>query len=449
MVLRIHVVRAGGHGYYVEDLVPGRAEGSPVAGEEPGYWWGGGAAALGRHDRVEGQDFAEVLAGRDPDSGTSLRAGRAGRADRTVSGYDLTFGAPKSVSVLHLLAPREIAAETGAAHRAAVDEALGYLERTAVGVRRSREGEVVRLPSTGMAAGVFLHRTSRALDPHLHTHVVAANVAQGVDGHWSAVDGRRVFLHAPAAQAVYHARLRLEIGERMGGAFDVSPSGLGDVAGVDRSLLRLFSQRAAAMDEHRHRQAGGRSWRGAYFTTRPDKDRTRTVESLRAEWRERAATFGFDLGDLTSVVGRRPPSRDAAAMTDQGRMASALDRLARQGRSLTRRDVVAEVAAASLGGASAVAIESAAARLIEHSGDAGVDRVAGRAETGRGVVGPEPRWTAGQLASGLEHAWRASAAPFPDPVPRLAAAEGLTGPGLDPGRGPNRSLADTLDIGRS
>ncbi len=401
---------------------------------------------MGRHDRVEAQEFAEVLAGRDPDSGAPLRARRD---DRAVSGYDLTFGAPKSVSLLHLLAPREIAEETGSAHRAAVDEALGYLERAAVGVRRSRSGVVIRLRSTGMAAGVFLHRTSRALDPHLHTHVVAANVAQGVDGRWSAVDSRRVFVHAPAAQAVYHARLRLEIGERMGGAFDVSPSGLGDVVGVDRSLLRLFSQRAAAMDEYRHRQARGRSWRGAFFTTRPDKDRTRTVESLRAEWRERAATFGFDLGELTSVVGRRSRIRGTEALIDQRRMTSDLDRLARDGRSLSRRDLVAKVAAASMDGASAVAIESVADRLIEHGGGTAADRLPRRTGSGRGVVGPEPRWPAGQLAGALEHAWSAPTAPVPDTARRLVAKDGLTIPGLDLRRDPDRTLGRTFDIGRS
>ncbi|MGH9081466.1 MAG: MobF family relaxase, partial [Acidimicrobiales bacterium] len=275
VVLRIHVVRDGGHAYYVDDLVPGRAEGTSVAGEEPGCWWGAGTAALGQRDRVDPRPFAEVLAGRDPVSGAPLRVGRAGRS---VSGYDLTFGAPKSVSLLHLLAPREIAEASGTAHRAAVDEALGYLERTAVGVRRVRSGDVTRLPATGLVAGTFLHRTSRALDPHLHTHAVAANVAEGVDGRWSALDSRRVFAHAQAAQAVYHARLRLEIGDRLGGTFEVAPSGLGDVVGVDRSLRRLFSQRAAAMDEYRHRRAlvagPGRRSRGAFHATRPDKDTT-------------------------------------------------------------------------------------------------------------------------------------------------------------------------------
>ncbi len=215
MVLRIHVVRDGGHAYYVDDLVPGRAEGTLVAGEEPGRWWGAGAPSMGQSGRVDTQPFAEVLAGRDPVSGAPLRAPRA---RRSVSAYDLTFCAPKSVSLVHLLAPREMAEESGVAHRAAVDEALGYLERSALGVRRVRTGVVTRLPATGMVAGVFLHRTSRALDPHLHSHAVVANLAQGVDGQWSAVDSRRVFAHAQSAQAVYHARLRLELGERLGGA---------------------------------------------------------------------------------------------------------------------------------------------------------------------------------------------------------------------------------------
>ena len=42
-MLRVHVVREGGHHYYVNDLVPGRAEGGLVAGEDPGTWIGSGS----------------------------------------------------------------------------------------------------------------------------------------------------------------------------------------------------------------------------------------------------------------------------------------------------------------------------------------------------------------------------------------------------------------------
>jgi len=323
-----------------------------------------------------------------------------------VAGYDLVFAAPKSVSLLHLLAPSEIAAEVGAGHQAAVDEATGYLGRRAVGVRRTRAGQVVLLASTGPVAGHFLHRTSRALDPHLHTHAVTANVAQGVDGVWSAVDSRRVFAHARAAQAVYHARLRLELSDRIGATWEVPATGLGDVVGVDRTLRRLFSQRSAAMDEYEARRIGpspgaSRSQRSArskvgFHATRPDKDRHRTVESLMAEWRQRAADFGFDLGDLTRVVG---PGRARRAGTeiDAERVRSRLGDLARHRPTLGRRHLVAAVADASVTGSSAGVVESVADRIAEASGPpAGPDRVDGRSRPG------DARWSGDAVAKAVD-----------------------------------------------
>jgi conjugative relaxase-like TrwC/TraI family protein len=240
-------VRGAGVGYYVGDLVPGRAEGSMVAGESPGEWSGRGCAALGLRGTVEGPIFAEVLAGRDPRAGVALRDARG---NRPVSGFDLTFCAPKSVSVLHLLAPRELGTAAVAAHVAAVADALAYVERNGLGVRRSRSGEVRHLAATGAVAAGFVHRTSRALDPHLHSHVVTANVAEGVDGTWSSLDSRRLHLHRRATGAVYDSALRHHLTAAAGVAWHRGPSGAWEVAGVDAVLRRLFSQRAASIDEH-------------------------------------------------------------------------------------------------------------------------------------------------------------------------------------------------------
>ncbi len=378
-MLSAHVVREGGHRYYVDDLVPGRAEDSRVAGEEPGLWTGDGAAALSVRGTVEGAPFAAVLDGRHPSTNERLRV-RHG--DRSVAAYDLTFGAPKSVSLLHLLGPRELAAEVGAGHRAAVDDATGYLSRRAVGVRRTRHGRLDLLPSTGVVAGAFLHRTSRTLDPHLHTHLVVANVAQGLDGSWSAVDSRRLYAHLQAAQGLYHARLRLELGARLGVAWELRGSGLGDVVGVDPRLRRLFSQRTAAVDElelRRSGRTGPSRARYAFLVTRPDKDRTRRVEALRAEWRKRAGTFGFDLGELTRVVGvwRALPGH---APIDVVRLRTGL--AGRERRQIDRHDLVAEVAFAAAAGATADTVEALA------------DRIAAAADgrsAGAGPVGPATR----------------------------------------------------------
>jgi conjugative relaxase-like TrwC/TraI family protein len=387
-VLKLHVVHVGRHRYYVKGQELGQADDFDLAVESPGAWTGPGATTLGLRGTVEPETFGRVMEGFDPGSGRRLRVDR-GRA--SVAGIDLTFCAPKSVSLLQALGPREIAHEAGAGHDAAVAEASAYLSRTAIGVRRGAGGLVRLLPSTGMVAGDFRHLTSRALDPHLHTHVVAANMAQGVDGTWSAADSRRVFAHARAAGSIYQARLRWELSERLGAAWEVRPSGLGDVVGVTTGLRRLFSQRSAEIEEfvaRRHRGASGRH-PDAYFATRPDKDRTQTLESLASSWRQRAADFGFDLGDLSQVVGRGADrGREATAGVDRQRMADRLETAGRAEGSMARRDLVALAAAASPGGATVADLDSTVDRIVTLVGTEG--------ECSRGR---EPRWRRGAVLS--------------------------------------------------
>ncbi len=354
-MLKVQVVRPDGYGYYVG----GRSvhDGRELAGSElegPGVWTGAAAGSLGLQGTVDPESFSSVMHGLDPGTGQVLRSPRG---PASVGGYDLTFCAPKSVSLLAALAPRELAVEAGLGHDAAVADASAYLARHGLGVRRVHGHTRSYLASTGMVAGSFRHLTSRALDPHLHTHVVAANVAHGVDGRWSAVDSRRVFAHVRAAGSVYQASLRLELGERLGVGWDMRPSGLGDVAGVDPALRRLFSQRTASIEEFVARRFGGDGRRhpGAFYATRPEKDISGSLGALTDAWRRRAADFGFDLGELGRVVGRgRTAARDlgtggrgATAGFDPERLAHRLREAGGPDRTLSRGDLVVHVAAAS------------------------------------------------------------------------------------------------------
>jgi len=135
-VLKLHVVHVGHHGYYVEGRQFGHGDDFDVAIESPGAWTGPAAPSLGLGGVVDPETFGRVMEGFDPDSGRRLRLGRGAAS---VAGFDLTFCAPKSVSLLEALAPREIATEVGAGHDAAVAEASAYLSRTAVGVRRGSD----------------------------------------------------------------------------------------------------------------------------------------------------------------------------------------------------------------------------------------------------------------------------------------------------------------------
>src|ERR1700676_1669673 len=440
VVLRIHVVRQGGHHYYVQDMIPGRAEGGLVAGEEPGRWLGAGSTALGLSGPVGSPDFAEVLEGRHPWSGQALRRSQG---ERSAAGYDLTFSAPKSVSLLHLLAPREMAVAAGTGHHVAVADALDYLGRVGIGVRRSRRGQVAFLSSTGPVAGAFLHRTSRALDPHLHTHVVVANVAEGVDGVWSGVDSRRLHAHLGAAQSLYHARLRFELGHRMGAAWEVRSSGMGDVIGVEGGLRRLFSRRTASMDEYLHRRPGPGPGAprtvAAFHADRPDKDRTVTVENLIGEWRQRASDFGFDLGDLTRAVG--PHRKDPVPAIDPAGLRRKLEALSREHRAVARQDLVAAVASSSPSGGVGRDVESAAPRLWDSCGPP-----EGRAGSDRGTPGSlGPRWDRDRVDRVVRLAESGRLGRSSGPLERASGEKGHPGPASGP-PGPGRGARPGLDV---
>src|SRR4051812_39775091 len=227
--------------YYEEVVARGREDYYAGEGEAPGRWVGAGAAMLGLQATVEDGEVGHLLAGEDPATGALL--GRKITEGR-VAGFDLTFKAPKSVGILFGIGEPEIARVLRECHEVAVDDAIGYLEREACRARRGKDG-VLQVDGRGFVAAAFGHRTSRAGDPLLHTHVVVANRTQGPDGRWTALDARPIFRHAKTAGYLYQARLRHEVTERLGLEWGEVRKGSADLAGFSRELVEHFSQRRA------------------------------------------------------------------------------------------------------------------------------------------------------------------------------------------------------------
>ena len=202
------------------------------------------------------------------------------------------------------------------AHDRAVAAALGYLEREAGEVRRGKDG-VDRLPGGGFVAAAFRHRTSRAGDPQLHTHVLVANMTRGQDGRWSALDGRQLYWQAKTAGTLYQTALRHEL-RALGLRFVLRENGLCELADVPRTVLRAFSRRRVEIETELARR--GESSRAAAqvatLATRKAKDYGVPAESLAAEWHTRAEALGFDAAARDRLLGRTtpvPPSRDVLA----------------------------------------------------------------------------------------------------------------------------------------
>ena len=207
-VLSVHRLGAGSEGYYLDQVVAGVEDYYAGAGEAPGEWLAS-SALLGLEGRVDPDDLRAVLLGVDPGSGDGLHHG----SGRSVPGWDLTFRAPKSVSVLWGLADPEIADVVVAAHEAAMQVGLRYVEEWA-GFTRTGRGGATRVRGDGLIAAGFRHRTSRDGDPHLHTHVLVANSVRTPDGRWRTLDGRGLLVHMKTAGYVYDAQLRHELTAR-------------------------------------------------------------------------------------------------------------------------------------------------------------------------------------------------------------------------------------------
>jgi conjugative relaxase-like TrwC/TraI family protein len=139
--------------------------------------------SIGKLGTGQPDQLVAMLTGRNPADGGLLGLKTApGR--EPVPGFDLTFSTPKSVSLTWALGGHPVSGQVKEAHAAAVAEALGYLERQACWTRRGRGGREF-VPGNGFLAAAYLHRSSCAGDPQLHTHVLIANATKGPDGRWS------------------------------------------------------------------------------------------------------------------------------------------------------------------------------------------------------------------------------------------------------------------------
>lgn len=372
-LLSIGMLTPGSEDYYLSltsdakgvDRGVGRAdEYYSEGGESPGEWVGAGGTSLGLAGEVVPDHLRSVLSGCHPVTGGSLVSSlAAGRRSRP--GMYLTFSAPKGVSLLGLLGDGETATAVLVAHRDAVTDALGYLERNALFARRGRDG-AHRVATGGFVAAGFLHKTSRAGDPQIHTHVLVANLVQATDGGWSAPDSRTLFRHARTAGFLYQASLRSRLTRTLGLGWGAVRSGMAEPAGIPPAVLREFSTRRRQIEQHLSQQglSGAASAQVAAHATRAAKDHKVSLEVLRESWKIQAASVGLDQEQLRSLVrpGREPrPPVGPDGLVDVlvgpvGLTANAT--------TFDRRDLLRALAEAHPEGATARELEALADRVL-------------------------------------------------------------------------------------
>lgn len=266
-------------------------------------WFGKGANELGLTGSVDKEQFQSVLEGFLPD-GSDLSFIKNGE-NKHQAGYDLTFSAPKSVSILALV---EGDKDILNAHKEAVKKTLNEIE-SLISTRSTIDGVPIHTNTNSLVSALFMHDTSRNLDPQLHTHAIIANATFDPEKGWKTLSSERlsgqnftkseaftntVFANKLTFGALYRQFLKEDLAEK-GYEFEtVGKNGLWEIKGVP---TEIFSTRRQEILEASEPNASAKSLSITAKDTRKPKDFT-GIEELREEWKQRLSETGFKKEDL-------------------------------------------------------------------------------------------------------------------------------------------------------
>ena len=270
----------------------------------------------------------------------------------SVHGFDLTFAAPKSVSLVRALTSDVTEKVIAEAHRRAVGAAVDYLHEHAGYTRvhnpLTRKKDLQRLP--GLVAVAYQHETSRCGDPHLHTHVIVPNRQARADGKLVSIDSKSLHHEAKAAGIIYQAVLRhelhaergfewVEVGER---------TGMAEIAGVTKECIKAWSRRSTRLREWARNnlvvvdgEPTAQQLAAAQKATRPVKPESKSWAELKEEWRADARGLALDRAAHTEA--RRARRAAPRILLDRARLARMVAHIDKP--AFTRADLVELVGA--------------------------------------------------------------------------------------------------------
>lgn len=318
----------------LENGEPARAIGYySESGGAPARWLCDGREYFG-DNRPDGAKVEQLLSGITTD-GEDI-SGRGNQEQNRRIGFDLTFSAPKSVSILGVQDERILQA-----HDAAIQKAMEHAKTLAY-ARIGKGGE--RTEYTGnLIAAAYRHEDDRAVDghvdPHLHTHVIVPNMTKRGDGQWVALrfdfgeDNKKQLL----LDSIYKAELAHTL-KSFGYGIERTKDGF-EIAGVTREQIEKFSRRS---DQILDRLKKGRSEataaerEGAQNITRAAKLQKERADQ-HFEWRQRLREAGVDADKLRNHD--RTQARDAPEIAATRALDAAIADLSERETVISRADL--------------------------------------------------------------------------------------------------------------
>nr|EDZ37984.1 MAG: Conjugal transfer protein, TraA [Leptospirillum sp. Group II '5-way CG']EES53692.1 MAG: putative conjugal transfer protein (TraA) [Leptospirillum ferrodiazotrophum] len=281
----------------------------------PSRWLGGAAAELGLSGAVNRDHLLATLQGFDPRTGEAL-VQKAG-VDRRYA-FDLTFSAPKSVSIAWAVGTEEVKRGIEDAQDRAVERTLAFIEEKFALARRgsSKEGTITK-EHVKLLSAVYRHGSSRELDPQIHSHAMLQNMGLRADGTWGALNEKELFEWKLALGAVYRAELSSEISKNLGFGIEADREYF-RLPGIPKELEEEFSKRRVQIEKALKEKglSGGKAAEVAALDTRKGKEVVE-AEILSEEWKKIAGEYGITAESLQGLRGMERESNHDSFSLDR------------------------------------------------------------------------------------------------------------------------------------
>jgi len=259
-------------------------------------WFGNGAERLGLQGSVDFEVFKGLLGGYLP-NGVVMQNSEAGLYHQP--GYDFTFSAPKSLSILALVADNT---ELLGIFRESVKEVLVKIEQKYAVCRNKHQGKVTLEKTANFIIAAFEHVDSREGDPNLHFHSVIQNMTQRSDGEWRTIYSKEFYkdklLNGMELRSIL-AQKSLKAGYEL----IFNKNGTFEIAGVSEPLIKFFSKRRGQIEEWltEHGLEGGKAAKLANFYTRAPKKELNPAQR-KEYWIAALKEMGATLEELKAIA---------------------------------------------------------------------------------------------------------------------------------------------------
>ena len=375
-MLSIAKISGGREHYYTNEIATTKEDyytGQKLSFEPAGVWIGQGAKSVKiAGEAVTRDDLRELLKGYTPDGKKAL-VQNAGKFEGTqrdrMPGFDLTFSAPKSVSICWAIGSEETRKGIEQAQLNAVKKCVEEGFENHIVIRFGKGG--TQRERAGLIVGVVQHVTSRQVDKktmpdmQLHSHTMVINTGITRSGKSGAVKGYDFYQMQKDYDTRYKAELSKELREL---GFSLRPTKHGfEIEGVPDDVIQHFSKRSKQIEDKTPRDGSDAMERMiANLSTREVKGDI-DEQALQRNWNKEAMKLGFTRGTVEQLRAEKSHYNEREEAKASVREAAVI--ITSESATFTKAELVKETIKAGLGrGVGKQKAEEEAKAFLEKSG---------------------------------------------------------------------------------